>query len=141
MIITIWFHRISIPQPKHIPPPPKLSPPETLSFSMSVSQHLFCKEVQSVLFSIPHVSESIWCWCLIVWLTSLSMIVSRSIHVAKNSAASSSSFSSSSSSFLLLFLLPCETDLRKNWYDLCQRMFCLCSLLGVLWCYVLYLSP
>ena len=51
MIITIWFHRISIPQPKHIPPPPKLSPPETISFSMSVSQHLFCKEVQSVLFS------------------------------------------------------------------------------------------
>ena len=51
MIITIWFHRISIPQPKHIPPPPKLSPPETISFSMSVSQHLFYKEVQSVLFS------------------------------------------------------------------------------------------
>ena len=34
----------------HIPPPHKLSPPETISFSMSVSQHLFCKEVQSVLF-------------------------------------------------------------------------------------------
>uniref|UniRef100_A0A8D1WIU0 Uncharacterized protein n=1 Tax=Sus scrofa TaxID=9823 RepID=A0A8D1WIU0_PIG len=51
MIITIQFHRISIPQPKHIPPPCKLSPPETISFSMSVSQHLFCKEVQSVLFS------------------------------------------------------------------------------------------
>ena len=30
--------------------------------------------------------------------------------------------------FLLLFLL------RKHWYDLCQRMFCLYSLLGVLWC-------
>ena len=27
--------------------------------------------------------------------------------------------------FLLLFLLPWETDLRKHWYDLCQRMFLL----------------
>ena len=50
MIITFHFHRISIPQPKHIHPPPKLSPLETISFSMSVSQYLFCK-VQSVLFS------------------------------------------------------------------------------------------
>ena len=30
--------------------------------------------------------------------------------------------------FLLLFLLLWETDLRKHWYDLCQRIFCLCSL-------------
>ena len=149
MIITIQFHRISIPQPKHIPPPPKLFPLETISISMSVSQNLFCK-VQSLLlsdstcqwkhlmlvshcvadftyysidfitcaviitakfysisipnpqcilpppqiilfgnhkffkvcesvsvlqrnslcpfFQIPHVSESIGCWCLIVWL-------------------------------------------------------------------------
>ena len=92
MIITIQFHRISIPQPQRIPPPPKLSPPETRSFSMSVSQHLFCKEVQSVLFSDSmwdsHVSESIWCWCLIVWLTTLSMIISGSIHVAKNAGIS-----------------------------------------------------
>ena len=36
--------------------------------------------------------------------------------------------------FLLLFLLPWETGLRKYWFNLCQRMFCLCSLLGVLWC-------
>ena len=36
--------------------------------------------------------------------------------------------------FLFLFLLPWETDLRKHWYGLCQRIFCLCSLLGVLWC-------
>ena len=42
--------------------------------------------------------------------------------------------------FLLLFLLPWETDLRKPWYNLCQRLFCLYSLLGVLWCLVLYLS-
>ena len=32
--------------------------------------------------------------------------------------------------FLFLFLLPWETDLRKHWYDLCQRIFCLCSLVG-----------
>jgi len=36
--------------------------------------------------------------------------------------------------FLLLFLLPWETGLRKYRSNLCQRMFCLCSLLGVLWC-------
>ena len=41
---------------------------------------------------------------------------------------------------LLLFLLPWETDLRKHWYDLCQRMFCLCSLVEVSWCHVFYLS-
>ena len=40
---------------------------------------------------------------------------------------------------LFLFLFLWETDLRKHWYDLCQRMFCLCSLPGVLWCHVLYL--
>ena len=42
--------------------------------------------------------------------------------------------------FLLLFLLSWESDLRKHWYNLCQRMFCLCSLLGVLWCHVLHWS-
>jgi len=72
MIITIWFHRIPIPQPTHIPPPPKLSPLETISFSISLSQHLFCKEVQSVLFSdstcqwkhlmlVSHCMEAIQC--------------------------------------------------------------------------------
>ena len=29
-------------------------------------------------------------------------------------------------------------DLRKQCYDLCQRMFCLCSLLGVLWCRLIF---
>ena len=38
--------------------------------------------------------------------------------------------------FFLLFPLPWEIDLTKHCYDLCQKMFCLCSLLGVLWCYV-----
>ena len=37
---------------------------------------------------------------------------------------------------LFLFLLPWETDLRKHCH-LCLRMFCLCSFLGVLWCYCL----
>ena len=30
-----------------------------------------------------------------------------------------------------------ETGPRKHCYDFCQRMFCLCSLLGVLWYHVL----
>ena len=49
--ITTQYYRISIPQPQHIPPPPELSPLETISFSKSVSQYLFCKEVHCVLFS------------------------------------------------------------------------------------------
>ena len=84
MIITIQFYWISIPHPQHILPLPKLSPSETISFLKSMSQYLFCKDVHHVFFQIPHVSESIWCWCLIIWLTSLSMIISRSIYVAKN---------------------------------------------------------
>ena len=32
--------------------------------------------------------------------------------------------------FIFAFIsLPWETNLTKYWYDLCQRMFCLCSLL------------
>ena len=43
--------------------------------------------------------------------------------------------------FSFVLSLSCwETDLRKHWYGLCQRMFCLCCLLGVLWCRVLRLS-
>ena len=43
--------------------------------------------------------------------------------------------------FIFVFIsLPWETDLRKHWYNLCQRMFCLCCPLGVLWCHVLCLS-
>ena len=34
--------------------------------------------------------------------------------------------------FLFLFLLPWETGLRKHCYNLCQRIFCLCSLLRAL---------
>ena len=32
-----------------------------------------------------------------------------------------------------------ETDLRKHWYDLCQRIFCLCSLQEVLWSMVRFI--
>ena len=40
--------------------------------------------------------------------------------------------------FIFAFIsLPWETDLRKYCYRLCPRMFCLCSLLRVLWCHVL----
>ena len=37
---------------------------------------------------------------------------------------------------LFLLLVPWETDLRKHWYYLCQRMFCPWSLLRGLWCHV-----
>ena len=40
----------------------------------------------------------------------------------------------------VLFLSPWETKLRKQWYSVCQRMFCLFSLLGALWYPILHLS-
>ena len=42
--------------------------------------------------------------------------------------------------FVFISVALGETDLRKHWYNLCQIMFCLCSLLRVLWCPILYLS-
>ena len=48
-IITTKFYSISIPNPQCIPPTPNLSHLETISFSKSVSQYLFCK-VHCVLF-------------------------------------------------------------------------------------------
>ena len=71
------------PKPSVLPPPPNLSHFETISFSKSVSQYLFCEEVHCGVF-LDYTCKwySIWCWCLIVWLTSLSMIIPRSIHVA-----------------------------------------------------------
>ena len=80
-IIRTKFYGISIPNPQCIPSAPNLSHLETISFSKSVSQYLFCKEIHPVLF-LDSACDSIWCWCLIVWLTSCSMIISRSIHVA-----------------------------------------------------------
>ena len=43
--------------------------------------------------------------------------------------------------FIFAFISIALGDcLRKYCYNLCQRMFCQCPLLGVLWCPVLYLS-
>ena len=39
-----------------------------------------------------------------------------------------------------LSILPWETDLRKHWCDVCQRVFSLWSLLGVLWFHVFCIS-
>ena len=78
MIITTQLYSISIPNPQPIPPTPNLSPLETISFPKSVSQYPFCKEVHCVLF-LGYTCDRIWCWYPIVWPTSLSMIVSRSI--------------------------------------------------------------
>ena len=51
MIFTTEFYSISIPDPQCILPTPHLSLLETIIFSKSVSQFLFCKEVHCVLFS------------------------------------------------------------------------------------------
>ena len=49
-IITNQFYSISTPNPQSFPRPPNLSHLETVRFSKSVSQCLFCKEVHCVLF-------------------------------------------------------------------------------------------
>ena len=70
MITTTKFYSMSIPNPRCIPPPLNLSHLETVSFSESLSQYLFCKEVHCVFFldstcnSIDSICDSIWCWCL-----------------------------------------------------------------------------
>ena len=42
-------------------------------------------------------------------------------------------------SFLFFTALEEEIDLRKCWHSLCQKIFFLCSLLGILWCHFLCL--
>ena len=58
-----------------------------LSFSHSPLVTLFvfyvCESI-SVYFLTPHISDIIWYLCFSVWLTSLTMIISRSILVAVN---------------------------------------------------------
>ena len=49
-IITNAFYSISNPNLQHNPPSPNTSHLEAISFSKSVSQHLFPKEVHCVLF-------------------------------------------------------------------------------------------
>ena len=43
--------------------------------------------------------------------------------------------------FIFAFIyLALEAEIRKYCYNLCQRIFCLCIRLGVLWCPSLYLN-
>ena len=73
LIITIQFHRISVPQPKHIPPTPQTVSSGDHKFFKVWSQHLFCKEVPSVLFSVStcqgtfDVGVSLYDWLHIAW--------------------------------------------------------------------------
>ena len=66
--------------------PLHLSPLLTMSLlSMSVCLFLFYKWAHLYLFfQIPHISNIIWYLSFSVWLTSLCMIISRSIQVAAN---------------------------------------------------------
>ena len=52
------------------------------SFCKSMSLFLFCKFISVISFYIPHIRDVIWYFSFSVWFTSLSMTVSRSIHVA-----------------------------------------------------------
>ena len=61
------------------------SPLATISsFSKSVSLFLFCKFICIISFQIPHTEDVIWYFSFFIWLTSLIMTLSRSIHVAEN---------------------------------------------------------
>ena len=65
------------------PSPPKLSPLAAISLlSKSVSPFLFCKEIHFYNLFRFHVWVISYDTCL--WLISLSMIISRPIHVAAN---------------------------------------------------------
>ena len=85
VIITTQFYSISIPIPQPISP----CPPQPVSFGnhkffkVCESLYQFCKEVHCVLFSD---STCKWYHVMLVshCLTSLSMLISRSIHVAVN---------------------------------------------------------
>ena len=83
-LISQDFHPIA---QAHPPTPQTVSSGDHKFFNVCESASVLQRSCLS-FFQIPHVSESIGCWCLIVWLTSLSMIISRSIHVAKNAGIS-----------------------------------------------------
>ena len=69
-----------IPSPTFIHPPKQPSPLRSFSlFHASMPLFLFCLLVYFVL-SILHISEIIWYLSFSDWLTSLSIILSRSIH-------------------------------------------------------------
>ena len=81
-------------QPNFIAFPSKIPSSSPYLQPVSFGNHKFFKVCESVsvlqrsslcpFFQILHVNDSIWCWYLSSWLTSLSMIISRFIHVAKN---------------------------------------------------------
>ena len=71
-------------------PTPHLSPLVTISlFSKSVSLSLFCKLVHLHQFWVSPIGGVIRCLSCSVWLASLGMIISGSIHVTANALFSS----------------------------------------------------
>ena len=86
-IIVQWLSQSSfIVVPSHIPSASP-QPSTCLIWKLNVFQSLWVSICSAKFivsfFQIPNISDSIWYWCLIVWLTSLSMVISRFIHVAK----------------------------------------------------------
>ena len=67
-------------------------------FCESISD-LYVSSFVSFFFYIPHISDIIWYLSFSVWLTSLSVIISRSIHVAANGTVSFL--------FMVLYSLSC----------------------------------
>ena len=96
----------------HMPMPNPESPPHLSAlltirlFSMSASLFMFCKLVH--VYPPPFFFDStykLYCTVFIVWLTSLSMKISRSIHVSMNSNISLFLWFSNIPLYILLHLL------------------------------------
>ena len=83
-LLCSWkFVPLNRPHPFLSSPHPSLA--TTCLFSVSITLFLFCYVYSFVLFFwIPHISEIIQYLSFSVWLFSLSMITSRSIHVVAN---------------------------------------------------------
>ena len=81
--LSILYIIVCIPNSHSIPPLPPSHLSTASLFSMSVSLFLFCKYV-----NLCHILDSTYRWYHMVfvflWLTSLSMIISRSIYVTAN---------------------------------------------------------
>ena len=82
MIITIWFHRISIPQPRHIPPPPTNFSLKSLSLLTVLSLFIFLEGV-----SLQTGAETTLFWAWVFWL-SMTSLVSSSHSCASPSSSS-----------------------------------------------------
>ena len=78
------------PQPPPFRQPPVCSLYLWVCFCSVTFVHLFC-----FVFKISHVSEIMWYFCFSLWLTSLNIISSGSIHVVVNGKISSFSWLSS----------------------------------------------